>query len=348
MSPRGGHPEAAPGARDADVGAVAGLLGRPGVKYAVASHHNPDGDALGSMLGLHRALVAAGHDSVMCHPDEDPRLPEMDFMFADGDVVGHGPPPDAAERVLVAVDCASAERLWVRDGLGPHAGFAGSINIDHHHDNTRFAQFNLVVPDASSSAEVVYDVLAAAGLPVDEAVATPLYVGLITDTGRFSYSNTGAHAHQVAAALIEAGTDPHAVSDRLYEQQPLPRLMLAALALGKMRSIADGRLRIAVLGPDDYAQAGGDDSEGIVELLRSIEGCVAAGLARETEPGWYRVSLRSSVPELDVSAIARAEGGGGHKAAAGFSTNRDIDDLMADLETKVVAQLGPVPDESRG
>ncbi|MCB0881318.1 MAG: DHH family phosphoesterase [Thermoleophilia bacterium] len=341
VAPRDGHPAVPEGARDADVAEVAGLLAGSGGYFAVASHHNPDGDALGSMLAMHRALVAAGHDSVMCHPDPDAVLPEFAFMFRDGETVGHNPPADAARRTLVAVDCASAQRLFDIPGA-PHEPFASLINIDHHHDNTRYGDVNLVAPTASSAAEVVFQVIEAAGWPVTEDLATPLYVGLVTDTGRFGYSNTGEEAHRVAAALIRAGLDVHEVSRQLYERQPLGRMLLAARALQGMRSVAGGRLRLAVLGPDDYEAAGSDDSEGIVELMRSIEGTVAAGLARRQASGWYRVSLRSTTDALDVSAIAREEGGGGHKAAAGFSTQRGIDDLMAWMERRVMDQLdGP-------
>lgn len=342
MSDRDGHPERPEGARDATPAEIAAVLARPGERFAVASHHNPDGDALGSMLGLHRALRAAGRDSVLCHPDPDPVPRELAFMFRPGEHIHHGPPPDAAERVLVSVDCASALRLWAREEP-PHRDTRLLLNLDHHHDNTRFGHLNLIEPRASSSAEVVVHVLEAAGWPITRDVAEPLYVGLLTDTGRFCYSNTGVEAHRVAALLLDAGVDPHDVASRLYEQQPLDRMLLLGRALGTMRRLADGRMLMAVLTQEDFRAAGGDDSEGIVEAMRCVEGVVAAGLARRIHDGMFRVSLRSADPRLDVSAIAREEGGGGHLAAAGFSSSRDADSLMEWLDDRVRAQLDAAP-----
>lgn len=338
MSPRDGHPPVPEGACDVTAAEAAELLRAPGGRFAVASHRNPDGDALGTMLALHRALVAAGQDSVMCHPDETPITDEMAFLFGPNDHVQTGPPADAASRTLVAVDCASAQRLWDSDD-GPHAPFAATLNIDHHHDNTRFGTHNLIAPAASSSAEVVTRVIEAAGWPITAEIATPLYVGLVTDTGRFGYSNTGEEAHRVAGVLIAAGAQPHQITERLYEEQPEARIRLLGRAIASMRSVADGRMMIAFLGADDYAAAGGTDSEGVVEVLRAIEGVVAAGLAREVSPGNFRVSLRSATRDLDVSAIAREEGGGGHVAAAGLSTTKTADEIAAWLDDRVRAQL---------
>jgi len=339
---RDGHPARPGDTRDATAADVAEILAAPGARYAVVSHRNPDGDALGSMLALHRALVAAGQDSLMCHPDPDPVTEDLAFMFRPGEEVLSGHPPDAADRVLVAVDCASALRLWAEE-RPPHEGVRLLVNIDHHHDNTRFGHVNLVEPAASSSAEVVVHVLEAAGWPIDADVALPLYVGLLTDTGRFCYSNTGVEAHRIAARLLLAGVDPSDVAQRLYERQPAERQRLLGVALARMQPLADGRMLAAVLGPDDFRTARGDDTEGIVEVMRATRGVSAAALVRQVRPGAYRVSLRSADPRLDVSAIARVDGGGGHRAAAGFSTSREPDELLAWLGASVAAQLDGAP-----
>ena len=153
-----------------------------------------------------------------------------------------------------------------------------------------------------------------AGWPLTAAVADPLYVGLITDTGRFGYSNTRAQAHRLAAALIEAGVDPAEMSRRLYEEQPLDRLLLTGRALERARPLAGGRMLAAVLTREDFEAAGGDDTEGIVEVMRGVRGVRAAAFVREAGPdGAWRVSLRAADPAVDVSEIARQEGGGGHR-----------------------------------
>jgi phosphoesterase RecJ-like protein len=303
----------------------------------VCAHHNPDGDAIGSMLGLGRALRAAGQDVVLAHPDPQPVPSDLAFLLQPGEAIALSPPPDLAERVLVAVDCASERRLWAEP---LHERALSVVNIDHHQDNTRFGDLNLVEPLASSTAEVVLGVLREAGWPLSREVAEPLYVGLVTDTGRFGYSNTGPSAHVAAAALIEAGVDPAEMGRRLYEEQPLDRILLTGRALERARSLARGRMLASVLTREDFAAAGGDDTEGIVEVMRSVRGVEVAAFVREAgPPGALRVSLRAADPDVDVSAIAREEGGGGHRAAAGFSTSRPVDELIPWLEARVLARL---------
>jgi bifunctional oligoribonuclease and PAP phosphatase NrnA len=323
--------------RDATHAEIAALLARPGERFVVTSHHNPDGDAIGSMLGLGRALRAGGQDVVLAHADVPPVPDDLAFMLAPGEEIAPEPPPDVSERVLIAVDCATERRMWA-DPLQEDARLV--VNIDHHQDNTRFGDLNLIDPGASSTAEVILAVLEAAGRPLTREVAEPLYVGLVTDTGRFGYTNTRPEAHRAAAAMIEAGVDVAAMSRRLYEEQPLERLLLMGRALEHARTLAGGRVLAAVLTGEDFAAAGGDDCEGVVEVMRGVRGVSASALVRESGPdGAYRVSLRSVDPAVDVAAIAREEGGGGHKAAAGFSTRRPPEELLAWLDAQMGARL---------
>ncbi|MEW6582835.1 MAG: bifunctional oligoribonuclease/PAP phosphatase NrnA [Actinomycetota bacterium] len=339
MTPGAAPPRRDPGGGpDVTVEEVAALLSDPGVKVAVASHRNPDGDAIGSMLGLARALRATGRDVVLWHVQPDPVPYELGFLVQPGERVEATLPADMAERVLVAVDCATADRVA---DAPPRSLARAVVNIDHHHDNTRYGTVNLVDGAASSSAEMVLRVIDALGLPLTAEVAEPLYVGLVTDTGRFGYSNTTPGAHAAAARLIAAGIDLPGLTRRLYEQQPLRRLMLQGRALASARSLLGGRLVVAVLEAEDFraAGAGADDTEGIVEALRAAEGAEVAGLARVDGNGGLRVSLRAASERVDVSAIARVERGGGHRAAAGFTSHRSPDELVAWLERAVGAQL---------
>lgn len=326
--------------RHATAEEVAGVLARPGERFVVTSHHNPDGDALGSMLGIARALRAAGQDVVLAHADAPGVPDDIAFLLAEGEEIAPDLPADVGERVLVAVDCATEQRMW-REPV--HERAREIVNIDHHQDNTMFGDLNLVDPLASSTAEVITTVLAAAGWPLTREVAEPLYVGLVTDTGRFGYTNTRPQAHRVAAAMIEAGVDIAAISRRLYEEQPLERLLLTGRALEHARPLAGGRMLASVLTRDDFEATGGDDTEGIVEILRGVRGMRAAALVSQVGPeGAWRVSLRSVDPDVDVSAIARDEGGGGHRAAAGFSTRRTPDDLLAWLDERISERLDHV------
>jgi phosphoesterase RecJ-like protein len=274
---------------------------------------------------------------VLAHADSPPVPSDLRFLMDAGEEISQELPGDVGERVLIAVDCATELRMW---NTPIHEAARVVVNIDHHQDNTRFGHLNLIEPRASSTAEVIFGVLEQAGWELTREVADPLYVGLVTDTGRFGYSNTSPRTHQVAGAMIAAGVDPAAMSRRLYEEQPLDRLKLMGKALERSQALAGGRMLAAVLTRADFDAAGGADTEGIVEVMRGVRGMRAAALVSEAGPaGMYRVSLRTADPDVDVSAIAREEGGGGHRAAAGFSTARAPEELLGWLDSQMSARL---------
>jgi phosphoesterase RecJ-like protein len=301
---------------------------RDNERFLVASHENPDGDALGSMLALHVGLRQLGKESAMFVPGQAPLPGEYTFLELDG--VHREPPADHAERVLVAVDCAKEERLGADPSLLAEAQF--TVDIDHHHDNTRFGDANLIVPDASSTGEILADVLAELGVELTPEIAEPLYVALVTDTGRFQYANTSPKALRLAADLIEAGADWHKVFQTVYETVQFAKLKLLARALERAEVHAGGRLVISHLRKADFAEVGAVEpySEGIIDYLRAVEGAMVAALIRQPPGGngpRHRVSLRASVDEIDVSVIARKSGGGGHPQAAGFSSELSLEEL---------------------
>jgi phosphoesterase RecJ-like protein len=313
---------------------------REDARFALATHEHPDGDALGSLVAMHELLQALGKDSLMYVSPEDLPLPEEYSMFAlDGAI--HVPPPDIAERTVVFLDCGNIDRnsaSLLRDG-------AQLLNIDHHHDNTRFGTLNHVVPDASCTAEIVWDLMHGLELEPSACAARAMYIGLITDTGRFMYENTGPRAHLMAAELIEAGVDVAAVYRRLYEELPPERLALMAFALTQLQRFDDGELTLASLSAADFERLEAEEhySEGIIDQLRAVRGTKVAVLVRElTGPerrGQRKVSLRATDDDVDVSLIARAQGGGGHRRAAGFSTTLELDELIAFVRPAVAAQL---------
>jgi phosphoesterase RecJ-like protein len=247
-----------------------------------------------------------------------------------------------ADRAVVFLDCGNIDRMPV-DFLT--AGDNFTVNIDHHHDNTRFGDLNLVDVEASCTAEIVYDLARLLEVPISPGMASALYVGLITDTGKFMYENTTAHTHRVAAELIEAGVNVDDTYRRLYEHVPLEKLRLVARALEGIRYRCEGRLVVTYITAEDYAATGAGEemSEGVIDHLRSIEGTKVAAVVRDLGDRGQaarKVSLRSSDGEADVSAIARKNGGGGHKRAAGFSTDLEIDALISFLCDELVDQLG--------
>ena len=312
-------------------------------KLLLTTHENPDGDALGSLRAMHDILEQLGKDSLMfMSPDEFPLPWEYRDMEFEG-IIG-APPEDVDERTVVFLDCGNIDRMPVdflqRDGV--HI-----VNIDHHHDNTRFGTVNLVVPTASCTAEIVWGLAKELGAEITIPIADALYVALVTDTGRFSYENTTADAHLMAAELIEAGVDPHRVYRRLYEDLPFRRLQLLQRALASVERIDDGAITVCCLTREDYYETGAleTDSEGIVDHMRSVEGTRVAVLVRdllsEERLGRRKVSLRATDGTVDVSIIAREMGGGGHPQAAGFTTELPYDQLVERLRQEVHRQLHP-------
>ncbi len=297
-------------------------------KFLLVTHENPDGDALGSILATKLALEALDKDAVMYLHGRAPLPREYSFMEL-GDL-HRDLPDDACERVLFAVDCANERRIGPDLDLLEGAPF--TIDVDHHHDNSRFGRVNLIVPDASSTGEILRDLFRELGVDLTPEIAEALYIAVVTDTGQFSYSNTSPKALRLAAELIEAGADFHLVFQRVYENVEFAKLKLLARALERAEVLEGGRLVISHLLRGDFAELAASEtySEGIIDYLRAVEGAELAALIREPlGPGTQerRVSLRSSVDELDVSAIARRSGGGGHRQAAGFSSKRSIDEI---------------------
>jgi phosphoesterase RecJ-like protein len=292
-----------------DLGAVADAL-RSHDRFLLVTHENPDGDALGSLLAMKLALDALGKDSEM-YLYGDAALPrEYGFMPLGG--LRRKPPEDAAERVLVALDCANEERIGPDETLLEQAPL--TIDIDHHHDNSRFGDLNLVVGDASSTSEVLRDLFAELDVELTPEIAEALYIALVTDTGRFQ---------------------------GVYESVEFAKLKLLARALERAQVYEGGRLVVSHLLRSDFTELNVAEaySEGIIDYLRAVEGAEMAALIREPprrEGPARRISLRASNDELDVSAIARKSDGGGHRQAAGFSSDQSVEEITQFIHDEFV------------
>jgi phosphoesterase RecJ-like protein len=307
-------------------------------RFLVTTHENPDGDALGSLLAMKLALDQLGKDSVMYLGGEAPLPREYNWMPLDE--LRRQVPGDASERVLLALDCANESRL----GPDPEVLVSAPlvVNVDHHHDNSRFGNVNLVVADASSTGEVLRDVFNVLGVDLTPELAEALYIALVTDTGRFQYANTTPRALRLAAELVEAGADVHKIFQDVYESVQFAKLKLLARALERAQIYEGGRLVISYLVREDFHEVGAAEpySEGIIDYLRAVEGADMAALIREPPRGdtARRVSLRASSDELDVSEIARRSGdGGGHRQAAGFSSEASIEEITETLRREFAA-----------
>src|SRR6266403_852993 len=323
--------------KTSDVAAVAHAI-RSHDRFLLVTHENPDGAALGSIRAMKLALDQLGKDSVLYLYGDAPLPAEYSFMpLAE---LRRQIPDDWRVRVLIAVDCANESRLG--PDPEPLAGAPLVIDIDHHHDNTRFGAVNLIVADASSTGEVLRDVFRELGVELTPEIAEPLYIALVTDTGRFQYANTTPKSLRLAAELVEAGADVHAVFQQVYESVDFAKLKLLARALERAQVFEGGRIVVSHLLRNDFGEVGAAEpySEGIIDYLRAVEGSELAVLIREPPRGdaERRVSLRASIDELDVSAIARTFGGGGHRQAAGFSSEASVDEITELIRQGFVAQ----------
>ncbi|HSE82852.1 MAG TPA: bifunctional oligoribonuclease/PAP phosphatase NrnA [Gaiellaceae bacterium] len=308
-------------------------------RFLITTHENPDGDALGSVVAMKLALEQLGKDGFLYLSGTIPLPTEYTFMNLSE--LSRELPDDAADRVVLALDCANVRRL------GPDPTFVEQaplvVDVDHHHDNSRFGHVNLIVPDASSTGEILHDLFRDLGVTITPEIAEALYIALVTDTGRFQYTNTTPKALRIAAELVEAGANVHRVFQDVYENVAFAKLKLLARALEKARVYEGGRLIVADLERSDFAAAGAEEpfAEGIIDYLRAVEGAEVVALIREppTQNGpARRVSLRTRGTGVDVSAIARKSGGGGHRQAAGFSSESSPDEIVDFIRREFLAQ----------
>jgi phosphoesterase RecJ-like protein len=298
----------------------------------LAVHERPDLDALGAAAGMLDLCAQLGVESRL-HVDRDEFLPFEELLFPLGTVT-RGLPP--ARRPLYALDCGSLERLAL-----PLKSWDGIVvNIDHHHDNTRFGDVVYVREEASSTSELVCDIARALGLRPSRQAAEALFAGISFDTGHFRHESTSAATFETAAWLAELGIGVTRVFSMLYEQGSVEALRLWARAIAGAQVVAYGRALVATLQLGDYAAvgAGEEETEGIVDSLRSVGGVEVAALVKEQGRGpRVRVSLRSN--SHDVSEIAALRGGGGHRLAAGFSSDDGPEEVAAWLSSELERRL---------
>lgn len=296
-------------------------------EVALACHVNPDGDALGSMLALHLALRAAGRRSVASFPEP--------FVVADHyrelaglDTLTEPAAFPEAPAVMVTFDAGSIDRLG---GLAAAAGRATElIVVDHHVSNTRFGTINVIDPTAAASGVVVRRLLGALDLPVDRDVAIDLYSALICDTGRFQYESTTPEVFDLARELAAFDLPIPSLSRTLFEEHRFAYLGMLGEAVARMVLEADRGLVWTAVTQDMLARHGCtlDEAEGLIDIVRRTREAEVACVLKETDDGRVTVSLRS-VGRVDVCAIATAHGGGGHRFAAGFTSDSDLDGTIA-------------------
>jgi len=294
----------------------------------VCGHLNPDGDTIGSVLGLSLALRSAGVEAIptLTRPGDAPDLYAFLPGFADYRVAADLEPAE----VFLAVDSPTLERLGDASGLARASGRL--LAIDHHPDCRKHCFVNAWVdPEMAAAGQMVWHLLPELGVEPTPQIASCLYVALITDTGRFSYGNTDAAVMHDAAAMISVGADPFDLYTRVYESRSCAFLKLLGTVLARLELANGGRVAYSWLSDEDMTSVGAAvaETENLVDMVRTVGGVDVAVLVKCFDSE-CRVSLRAK-GDFDVATVARAMGGGGHRAAAGFTAQGSRDRVLTDL-----------------
>lgn len=305
-------------------------------RFLIVTHVNPDGDAIGSLLGMHGALREMGKQSWPLIRDEFPE--SFRFLARSEDTLLDPQQVPRAPNWIVSVDVAEASRI--SGDISSFCESAGVINIDHHGTNPGFGQLSLVEPSATSTAELVHRVLKRAGYTLSPDVGKCLYTGLITDTGCFRFEGVDQQTLEVGAEMLAAGFASYDVTRPLFEEFPIQRLHLERLVLDRVEILLEGKLIMSSLYFEDFERLGAkmSESENLVNRLRESQGVVAGVLFTRVSEELTRVSFRSK-DALDVAAVAKSFGGGGHRRAAGLKSTIPFDELKKKIVERIEAAL---------
>jgi phosphoesterase RecJ-like protein len=279
----------------------------------VIGHVRPDGDCVGSQLGLGLALKAAGKDVEIWNEDPLPRK----LAFLDPDGLFQRPKSGKSFDCVVATDCATMDRLGTAGVCAADRKLL--INIDHHASNTLYGDLNWVVDDVPSTGELILQLLRRAKWEMTPAIADCLFAAVSTDTGSFRYPSTRPATFRAAAELVESGADLGRIGHHVYDSHPISRFRLLRHVYRQCRLTHNDRIAYFWLRRSDYVRAGAEreESEGLIDHVRSIEPVIVACVFEDAGDGLVRISLRSKSDRVDVNVVAQQFGGGGHKAAAG-------------------------------
>lgn len=311
-------------------GAVEAL--RQARSITIACHINPDGDALGSLLAATLGLGSLGKKVYPTWPAQPPQIPPgYSFLPGIDEVVAPEGIPET--EAYLALDCGAGDRLGILEDRFRSAPV--SVNIDHHPGNDGFAKFNLVVESASSTAELVTRLLQDLDVDITRDIAICLYTGVVTDTGNFQYANASPDTLRLAADLLDRDVPKTEIAQHVYQTAPFGFLQLAGRVLVRARLLAEERFVYSTVTHDDLRATGVkmEETDSLIDLLRSTRDADVAAIFKEQGDGSFRVSMRSK-RGIHVGEIARANGGGGHDLAAGFTTS-DVDAAVTDIADRL-------------
>lgn len=313
---------------------------REGATFVVLSHYRPDGDAIGSSLAVALALKKMGKSVRVLN--EDP-VPET-LKFLPGSAMIEQPGEAIAPDVVIAVDCATRERLGAKC-LAALSGAKLWINLDHHRSNEDYGDRHFIDSDAPATGEIVFNLLTATGLPLDAEIGANIYVAISTDTGSFQYQGTTARTYEIGAALIRLGVDISTLARETYENFPRRRIELLRGLMNTMEFTHGGRVASWGLTLEMASGIGmkPEDAEGLIDTLRSIQGVVVAAAFEELPgpDGKVRLSLRSKDPRIDVGQVCAVFGGGGHAMAAGARLRGPLSEAKARVFQVLDEALSP-------
>ena len=319
---------------DATIAQIADAI-RARRRFVVVSHARPDGDAIGSQVAMALALRALGKDVRMVAHDPAPQQMQDFPAVADIQLVDHLDDPGDA---VIFMECGDVRRPGVS---GLDKGFV--INIDHHPGNTMYGAMNCIDLTAAACGEMVFDLIVALGVPVSVEMATHIYLAILTDTGGFHYSHISPRTFDICRRCVEAGLDPTAVSRAIYDNNNLGRVRIWGAVLNDMRLSPDGRVAALVMDRALAERCGAtyDDTEGLINFPLTVKEIQAVVFFKESGPGDWRISMRSK-GNVNVNAIAREFGGGGHTNASGCGATGDLAHLVALFEAKLVDAVNRV------
>ena len=307
-----------------------------GKRFFLASHKDPDGDAIGSLLALGEALVLSGKEVVLFN--EGPIADSMAFLAGSEKIVDRFNPESEFDALFV-LDCGTLERLG---GSYSNIGHIKPlINIDHHGSNSQFGDVNFVDSNSSSVGEIIYRLIQVADLPMSKNIAEDLFVAIQTDTGSFRYENTTKEAFTIAAEMVEWGINPWKISRKVMDEFSLKKLRLLELTLQTIEIFHAGKVGLITITQQMFSKAEADnfDSERFVDYPRLISGVEIGVLVKELGKDYYRFSLRSN-DWVNVADLAYHFGGGGHPKAAAFTRYGSLDSIKQEFLDKAHEVLG--------
>ena len=326
-----GSPRAESRGESATVGQVADEI-RKRQRFVLASHVRPDGDAIGSQLAMAYALRHLGKQVRIVN--RDPAPPPLAVFPGVAEIEIAERTDDPGDAVIV-MECGDLKRTGVS---GLEGGYV--INIDHHLGNTMYGALNWFDVSAAACGELVFDLVRELGVPLSREIATHIYVAILTDTGSFHYSSISPKTFDICRQCVEAGVDPPAVARSIFDSNSLGRLKLFGAVLSRMELDDSGRLATIVIDDNLMESCGStsEDSEGLINMPLTVKEIQAVVSFKEHAPDDWRVSMRSK-GEIDINAVAKAFGGGGHKNASGCSAHGSLDALKAQFQKQITEQI---------